>query len=245
MANKRKELNARLGDYTAGARLATAATTLRGRLGNWPVYAAAVGSALAMSTNASADIINGQISGAVVSPAGSRHTFVEGVLLLGEINIKASSGNSFAALLVSGVAPKAFIFDTTANGSQAVNFALGSPIGGGTGKVTPNVLIANSTFNGARVGQFLSGVPGYAGLAFKVAGGYDYGWLELEFFNNLNGAPTTLEALGFGVDTTPNEAILAGTPEPGTMGLALLATGAYGVAALRRRRKQQQAEPAA
>ncbi len=59
MGNQRKELNARLGDYTASARLATAATTLRGRLANWPIYAAAAGSALAMSTsNASASIIS-------------------------------------------------------------------------------------------------------------------------------------------------------------------------------------------
>lgn len=251
MGNRRKELDARLADYATGAGLATAATTLRGRLGNWPIYAAAVGSALAMSTNASASIIEGTISGAIVSPTGVNKSSIKGLLFLGEVNLKASSGvltssghplGPFAALNVSGIGPTAFVFATNLQ-QQAINFAPGAVISAGAGSPDQNANIVAATFSHLKYGQFASGVPGYVGLAFSLGGGhFDYGWLEVEFQNGQNGAPQTLEALAFGVNTAQDQAIMAGTPEPGSMGLALLATGAFGVAALRRRKKQFQTE---
>ncbi|HVW07061.1 MAG TPA: hypothetical protein VHC90_00675, partial [Bryobacteraceae bacterium] len=47
-------LDSRLNGYSAGAKVAAAARRLRSKTGNWPVYAAAAGSALAMTTSASA-----------------------------------------------------------------------------------------------------------------------------------------------------------------------------------------------
>src|SRR6185437_14724240 len=63
---RRDPLDSRLSGYSAGAKLAAAASRLRSRTGNWPVYAAAAGSALAMTTSASASIISG-----VPGPHGS------------------------------------------------------------------------------------------------------------------------------------------------------------------------------
>jgi len=55
----REALDSRLSGYSAGTKVAAAARRLRNRTGNWPVYAAAAGSALAMTTSASASIISG------------------------------------------------------------------------------------------------------------------------------------------------------------------------------------------
>ncbi len=56
--NRNLRLRDRLESYTAAARAGGATrTTLGKRLGNWPVYAAATGSAMAMATNASAGVI--------------------------------------------------------------------------------------------------------------------------------------------------------------------------------------------
>ena len=51
----------RLSDYTAVTRVSAVAKTLYRRTGNWPIYAAATGSALAMATGASASIITSGI----------------------------------------------------------------------------------------------------------------------------------------------------------------------------------------
>ena len=60
---RREALDFRLSGYSAGAKVAAAARRLRSRTGNWPVYAAAAGSALAMTTSASASIISGVYTG--------------------------------------------------------------------------------------------------------------------------------------------------------------------------------------
>ena len=48
--------------------------SLRSRIGNWPIYAAAAGSALAMATGASASIITGSYTGASVVQFGPNAT---------------------------------------------------------------------------------------------------------------------------------------------------------------------------
>jgi len=267
MGNKRKELNARLGDYAASARLATAATTLRGRLRNWPVYAAVAGSALAMTTSASAGIISGTYSftgctppsgclAPIVSAPGngqsnSSHkiigfTSAPANLKSEFLHLKAASfgaGNNLSVgLSILGTGGKGIgIF---ASGYSAKLFHSGSKISAvsnGTGAKIVRKFFAST---GGHLGEFVPGQPGFAGLALNtVHGAVDYGWLELQFNNNGQTLlPETLEALAFGIETNPGTPILAGqtvepTPEPGTMGLALLAAGAAGVVALRRRRR--------
>lgn len=82
--------------------------------------------------------------------------------------------------------------------------------------------------------------PGFFGFSLKTRSGQvDYGWIRMEYTESQNDLPDsiTIEDLAFTTDGSP---ILAGetgeAPEPATGGLALLAAGAAGVAALRRKR---------
>jgi MYXO-CTERM domain-containing protein len=86
---------------------------------------------------------------------------------------------------------------------------------------------------------------GYLGLEFHLPSDpnpsdVNYAWAELNLsFNGTNSYSVTLE--GFAYQSIPNTPIMAGdtgiTPEPGTAGLALLALGACGLAAWRRRKQ--------
>ena len=130
---------------------------------------------------------------------------------------------------------------------QAKKFVLGSPIG------TPGQALhvgrtenIQRFFLGSASGNFASNKPAFVGLSFANLSNTDYAWIELEFTDK-GGFPYFLNALAFGIDTNPGQTpgtLLAGEidggfiPEPSTLSLAILASGAAGVMALRRRRKQ-------
>jgi hypothetical protein len=101
----------------------------------------------------------------------------------------------------------------------------GTSIGPGSPFVGPNGG-SNGYFG------FLSG-PGLAGFKFVTASSMHYGWVRLAT------SPTNFTVVDWAFESVPNAPILAGataaTPEPSTM--ALLALGAAGVTALRRRKK--------
>jgi MYXO-CTERM domain-containing protein len=72
----------------------------------------------------------------------------------------------------------------------------------------------------------------------------DLGWLQVKVTLD-GGFPTQLELISWAYNDAVGGAINAGqttggsaTPEPGTEGLALLALGATGILALRKRRKE-------
>ena len=259
------QLDARLNEYSALARVSATAKSMRNQVGNWPIYAAAAGSALAMATSASANIIHGTYPSANQNPASHASknasvqpgpSFIKGLTFISfgkdEINIGARSGvqptfsggppQPFAQLYLQGVDPVRIFF----TGSLAKNFGAGKRITGSNSGPVAKVVASVAT--GHPYGNFSSGQPGYAGLKIKTAGGgLDFGWLKLEFTEQ-SGLPHLLTALAFGIEETPGAPILAGqtsdavaTPEPGSMGLAILAAGAAGVVALRRRRKQTSA----
>jgi hypothetical protein len=248
-------LDSRLSGYSAGAKLAAAASRLRSRTGNWPVYAAAAGSALAMTTSASASIISGVYNGPSPDGGVSVRTTLNttGVLPSGpQLLLRAVKGTGsvygpFAALSVQAFSPLS-IFAGGPFGLYVKNFSRSAPISSAAGVLTQGAkVVASATLNsGVELGSFLPGEPGYAGFAINSLGGNrNYGWLKLEFLTDPNTQlPQILEALAWGLETTPNAAIKAGdtgpapTPEPGTMALSILAAGAAGVAALRRRRQQ-------
>jgi hypothetical protein len=249
-AREGSQLNERLIDYTAVTRIASKAKTLYRRAGNWPIYAAATGSALAMATGASASIISGVYpgSGIAVNPGGpvSQVGLIPGLSVkLHALSNKGASVSTHTAALQL-LASHENIFFSGLYSDQAKKFKLGSPIGtpGEASHVghTENV---QRFFLGSGSGNFASGQVGFVGLSFANLGNTDYAWIELEFTDK-GGFPYFLDALAFGVDTDPGQlpgSFEAGqtgpsAPEPGTMSLAILAAGAAGVMALRRRRKQ-------
>jgi hypothetical protein len=78
--------------------------------------------------------------------------------------------------------------------------------------------------------QFAPGNSGTAVFSFKTAGAAtDYGWVSLKYTTN-NQFPTGITASDINYESSS-------TPEPSTGALAILAAGAAGVTALRRRKK--------
>jgi hypothetical protein len=104
---------------------------------------------------------------------------------------------------------------------------------------TTTALFADKTLFGE--GGWPANKTGFAAFSFSTtpSGTKDYGWIRLEYFVGPNGAANEIEAIdwAYGADGTPITAGEIPTPEPSTSALALLAAGAAGVAALRRRRK--------
>jgi hypothetical protein len=252
---RRNALDSRLSGYSVGAKVAAATRRLRTRTGNWPVYAAAAGSALAMTTSASASIISGVYTGsgpnggASVRALAGGNSSIKGLLFpLGEINIKAKSGDGafghYTNFSAEGILPLK-IFEAGSYGQYARNFGIGGQISSAAGVLAASgARIARARFSASSVGSFQPGVPGYVGFALDAGGGnINYGWLKLEFSFDPQTTQGVLEALGFGYETTAGAKIAAGdtggaaTPEPGTMALSILAAGAAGVVALRRRRQ--------
>ncbi|MEO1496786.1 MAG: PEP-CTERM sorting domain-containing protein [Planctomycetota bacterium] len=85
-------------------------------------------------------------------------------------------------------------------------------------------------------GNFPAGGTGLVGVRFNAPTGTHLGWVRVGF-EDVDGLPGVAEILEWAYEDAPNTPILAGAtsviPEPA--GLALLATGAAGVACLRRR----------
>ncbi len=73
------------------------------------------------------------------------------------------------------------------------------------------------------------GAPSYLGVRFDLGGGNQYGWIGVVR------SGIALDAFAWGYETEAGVPIPAGAPEPGS--LALLALGAAGLAAGRRRRR--------
>ncbi len=265
------QLDIRLNDYSAVTRVSADAVSLRSRIGNWPIYAAAAGSALAMATGASASIITGSYTGASVVQFGPNATAggasIKGLFLgfcpsgpatancqnpvglfrntaagvvWDEVNIRASG--FFPGVSASGVSPVK-IFGATTNGTLVRNFAPHSLIGPGLPNAANNFKIVGS-FTGSNVfGNFLPGQSGYLGFSVNYGGNVNFGWVKLQVTGIPGLTLPMLQSMSFGLETTPGQSIGAGqtvgaTPEPGTMALSLLAAGAAGVLALRRRRKE-------
>lgn len=213
---------------------------------DWRTFAAATGAALAASSSASADIIHqtvnktitlGQHSGLLnqtlvnVGPLGT------GTLLDGNnYNAGLRVGSNFAHYFI-GQAIHRF------GGSEVV----GKPIGSGysiTAGKNFGALGAFLTFEGLiNYNQFHSTAVAPSNSAFfgfKASNG-DLGWVRLTDTGTAGHVPTSVTLVDYAYNNVAGGSIYAGegilTPEPGSMGLSLLALGAAGVVALRRRRK--------
>jgi hypothetical protein len=81
----------------------------------------------------------------------------------------------------------------------------------------------------------------FAGIRFQSAGQPHLGWVRIRLRDtNSDGWADTVTAVDWAYNSVAGAPILAGdtgaTPEPGTKAMVLLALGAAGVLALRRRR---------
>lgn len=235
-----------LDDYTATARTTR---RLRGRRGlDWALYTAAAGSALALAPAADAAIMYSGVQNITLtrtSPTAVLSTQIDlngdGVVDFGlQLDgIQGSSGSVAGAFLVGigGFFLKTGSLNSVRRLASSFNFSSVS-----AGSFSPNVgTLRSATDAGQSRGQWPSVVTtsGFAGVAFIDTQGHSHlGWIRLAIQNDAAGLPVQLTAVDWAWQTVEGSPIHVGSvPEPSS--LALLAAGAAGVAAFRRRRAEK------
>lgn len=207
----------------------------------WLRYTAAVGSALAMATDAAAGSI--KYSGIQDVTAGEDQVAQFSVgpasfLISALSNLPYGVGVFLTAGNIAGI---------LVNGSDGVRkLASGAAISAGAGIFRAGFhTVRASSGGGATGGTFKASQPGLAGIRFNTGTFlnpmFHYGWVRLEYAGIPS--PDSITAIDWAYETAVNEKIAAGqtvevsgAPEPGTAAMSLLALGAAGVLALRRKR---------
>jgi hypothetical protein len=267
-ANLRNQLER----YSRSARPRVTLATIKRQMGNWPAYAAASGSALAMATSASAGIIySGPISITASAPGSStlgnasknQRSFQLGIAPRFDISVAhdALSGVAFGGYspshklpLLHETSPLTFKGSmVTYRGHSVFNLkklSFGDVISAGAGRFSggsvlkeDNVLFPTKTQR-FTFGEWVPNQPAFEGLRFATnLGQTDYGWAELKFGVNGNGLPDSVTLLGMAYNSSGGSITAGETPEPGTAVLMLLALGAAGVAVLRKQRQKAEQRP--
>jgi hypothetical protein len=244
------KLSAQLDAYTASVR-ANRGAAWKERLAGWAPYAAAIGSGLAMASAADADVIySGPNKNVMASEFGTGHhtkfaAFTGAGVSFGLYargvnygDLKANSVKFAGAAVNELVAPAGFFVIRLGSGANiSMAGAFGASRGIETRTATPS--------GGGMVGNFPPPTTGFVGVSFKVASQTDYGWIRLKVTDGGagDGYPHKVTAVDWAYENDGG-AILAGqtqessaVPEPSTIALALLASGAAGVLAWRKRRQ--------
>jgi MYXO-CTERM domain-containing protein len=250
--------NTRLARYFANL------STRKRSAADWRIYAAATGSAMAMATNASAGVIyfNQAITAGPVAnvPVGQASRQSQRVALKSEmggnigVSFKvgvfqscSSGGTHVGAASIKNATSNpnfALLFDTA--NAKLKKLAFGAHIStvhgvelGSGGDLASQTTSANVL----KVHGWAATATGLAGFRFTTANHErDYGWVRLSYTLGTNGLANSITATDWAYEST-GAPITAGetsssTPEPSTTALAILAAGAAGLAALRRRRHE-------
>jgi hypothetical protein len=206
------------------------------RLGKWELFAAAAGSALALTTSLDASIISGIVN-RVATPGHAATFDIDGDGFKVQVNFSAftSGVGAYESARLVALSPNARVL-----GTVSANFVYGNGIsirsyGTSQAILRLNGLASTFTFN---VGDFPNNGTGYAGVNLLVSGAWRPGWIRLrmENFGAFNGSEK-VNVIDWAYNNGGNTIPAGYVPEPGTLSLSLLALGSAGVLALRRRKK--------
>jgi hypothetical protein len=222
----------------------------RARLSTWGIYAAAGGATLAMASNADASTIIYGVANVSASVApGALSDFASKGFQIGGHSVKIAIGelrtsNTFSVFAaIRGPLTSGLFFADRGRGSL-INFNPGQSILTAAGFAAPyglaRAIVSFSGVGPASFGKFESGKTGFAGFyLLNGSSQLDFGWLRIKVSDpNSVGYMTEIQALDWAYNDASLAPIAAAEgPEPGTAALALLASGAAGLLAWRRRRK--------
>ena len=208
-------------------------------LGNWKLFAAAGGASMAAGTDADAGIVySGAINHAITLNGGQQGFGLAGV----RAQFMATGGAGSRSALLSGRLD--INVQTTGGGSvfpmSVRKYAAGAPIGMSHLHNENSRTVAGwGPWVGAR-GQFSPPANGTrTGFAGFQSQGH-LGWIHLKITGNSSRNPTSFTIIDYAYNDVVGGGINAGqmpaaaVPEPGTMAMGLLASGAAGLVALRR-----------
>ena len=243
-AQRNGRLDRELDEYSAAARTALTVTTEQER---WrtpdhrlAVYSGVAGAALAGAFAAqaavvyhSADITLNAATGAASQKALTFYGTSSATFGLVHRDNWAGNDRATVNAVNNGV-----IFTS---GDEAIRFTKGQTIQGTAADIWGRVFSDASGVTGKpAMGQFWYGNTGYIGVRYKPGGGLShYGWIHVDQVDN---ALESYHISGYAYQSTPLASIEAGegepesVPEPSTVALALLASGAAGL--MRARRKK-------
>lgn len=245
---KGAELELALQRYCQAAET-TQAVRQGGGLKDWAVYTAAAGSALAMAQGADADIMYSGVQNITVTrTAGTifHSTYVD---LNGdgqdEFLLRITGHASSAAAFLRATAGAALLTTSLATflPAGARRLSASSTVSLNAGSFGNDGLMRFVTTGGATVGQWPGGHPtggsGFAGVGFYDTGGdVHFAWLRLAVRDDAGGVPDQITLVDWAYESEHLAPIHVSTiPEPSSLSLGMLAAGAGGVAAFRRRRK--------
>lgn len=207
------------------------------------ITALAGGLGLALSSAAQSGIIYTDITNIISNVSGDEN-FSFDLDLDGDyaidFTIDHRSGNSYVYTSIRGSQSNAEVFF---NNWYATAFSAGDTIGSGSSS-TPYTTLGSSWGYGnyGNFGNFPGIDNAFIGLQFEIDTELHYGWLQIGLSSDVN----TLTIYDFAYESAANTAIIAGdkvgASHPFTRileptSLALMATGALGIIAFRRRKK--------
>ena len=211
---------------------------------DWMLYTAAAGSACALAPAAEAAVIYSGAQNLMFERTNT--TGGTGTLInlngdgLNDFFVRMAYSNSTASVRAQQVftSPYTNTIRVQTAGANAKALRLSSSFVNSIDGEGDNIGLLRLANPGQAEGFWPGGNPtstsGFLGVGFYAVGGdKHYGWIRLGIRNDANGVPDKFTVFDWAYESTPNTPIHI--PEPSSLGL--LAAGAVGVAASRRRRR--------